>query len=387
MDTAKSIERTGRSTWAEIDLDALAHNLRVIRERANVPVMAAVKANAYGHGAIQCARALESAGVEWFGVALPEEGIEVRLAGITKPILCLGGFWRGQETACLQHHLTPVVYRLDMIESLDQAARRANVTADVHLKIDTGMGRLGVRADHVSEFARAAKRFTNIHVDGLMTHLAAADDETKESFTAEQLHRFENGVQIFRENGFAPTFIHAANSAATFARARTGENMVRPGGALYGFMADVLPANVTRPPLRPVMSLYSRIMLLKKVPRGEKLGYGCTFETERDSLIATLPIGYDDGYRRALSNRGRVIVRGQFAPVVGRVSMDLTLVDVTAVPGVQMDDQVTLLGADGDKAISAEEIGQLAATISYEITCGISNRVPRIYRSDPQEVM
>jgi len=155
--------------------------------------------------------------------------------------------------------------------------------------------------------------------------------------------------------------------------------MVRPGGTLYGFTQDVLPANVETPPLRPVMSLHSRIMLLKKVPRGEQLGYGCTFETGRDSLIATLPIGYDDGYRRALSNRGRVIVRGEFAPVVGRVSMDLTLVDVTDVPGVAVEDQVTLLGRVGAVSITAEDVGELAGTISYEITCGISNRVPRKY--------
>ncbi len=371
----------GRPTWAEINLDALSHNLRVIRERAgaNVRVMAAVKANAYGHGAIECARRLEREGVDWFGVALPEEGIELRQAGITQPILCLGGFWSGQEAACLRHELTPVVYRLDMIESLDRAAREAKVTADVHVKIDTGMGRLGVRADQVSEFAQAANRFANIRVDGLMTHLAAADDETKEQFTDSQLDKFEQAIAIFRQRGFDPTYIHAANSAASFANPRARGNMVRPGGSLYGFVRDVFPNSIDTPPLRPVMSLHSHIMLLKKVPRGEKLGYGCTFETKRDSLIATLPIGYDDGYRRALSNRGRVIVRGKFAPVVGRVSMDLILIDVTDVPGLQMDDQVTLLGVDRDKAITAEEIAQAAGTISYEITCGISNRVPRVY--------
>ena len=372
----------GRPTWAEVDLDALAQNFRVIREHVggSVKILAAVKANAYGHGAVQCAKALENEGIDWFGVALPEEGIELRGAGISAPILCLGGFWKGQEAACLRNRLTPVVYRLDMIESLDHAAREAKVTADIHVKIDTGMGRLGVRADQVSEFAQAVRRFTNINVAGLMTHLAAADDETKENFTDDQLCRFQSAVQVFRENGFLPAFIHAANSAATFAHSRPAENMVRPGGTLYGFTRDVLPANVETPPLRPVMSLYSRIMLVKKVPRGEKLGYGCTFETNRDSLIATLPIGYDDGYRRALSNRGRVIVRGKFAPVVGRVSMDLTLIDVTDVPAVELDDQVTLLGTDGDTAITAEEIAAAAGTISYEITCGISNRVPRIYK-------
>ena len=375
---------TGRPTWAEIDLDALAHNYRVIRTHVGeeVKVLAAVKANAYGHGAVECARRLEREGVNWFGVALPEEGVELRRAGLTRPVLCLGGFWKGQESACLQQQLTPVVYRLGMIESLDQAAQEAGLTAEVHVKIDTGMGRLGIRADDVSEFCEGLKRFRHVRVDGLMTHLAAADDETKASFTAEQLSKFDQTVKAFRDHGFAPRLIHAANSAATFARPRNVENLVRPGGTLYGFTRDVLPANIERPPFLPVMSVHSRIMLLKEVPRGEKLGYGTTFETRRDSLIATLPIGYDDGFTRALSNRGRVIVRGQAAPVVGRVSMDLTLIDVTDIPGVQIDDQVILLGGQADNQITAEEIGAAVGTISYEITCGISNRVPRIYKDE-----
>jgi alanine racemase len=372
---------TGRPTWAEIDLDALAHNLRVIRKHVGdeVKILAAVKANAYGHGAIECARRLEREGTDWFGVALPEEGIELRKAGITRPILCLSGFWSGQETACLGEHLTSVVYRLDLIESLDLEAREANTVVDVHVKIDTGMGRLGVRADEVSEFCDALTRFQNIRVDGLMTHLAAADDESKQQFTDSQLDKFEQAIAVFHQRGFHPTFIHAANSAASFANPRARENMVRPGGSLYGFARDVFPTSVATPPVQPVLSLHSRIMLLKRVPKGEKLGYGCTFETKRDSLIATIPIGYDDGYRRALSNRGRVIVRGQFAPVVGRVSMDLTLIDVTDITGVSLDDEVILIGREGDLSISAEDLGELAGTISYEITCGVSNRVPRIY--------
>ncbi|HEX8899425.1 MAG TPA: alanine racemase [Chthoniobacterales bacterium] len=382
MDSSLSLVSSGRPTWADVDISALAHNYRVLRNHVGdeVKVLAAVKANAYGHGAVECARRLEAEGCDWFGVALPEEGIELRDAGVTKPVLCLGGFWSGQEHACLQQKLTPVVYRLDMIESLNRAAREANTTADVHLKIDTGMGRLGVRAEDVPEFCDALKRFKNVRVDGLMTHLAAADDETKKDLTENQLRKFHEAVKTFREFGFSPTLIHTANSAATFAQVRNGENMVRPGGALYGFTRDVLPSNIETPPLRPVMSLSTRIMLLKKVPRGEKLGYGATFETERDSLIATLPIGYDDGYSRALSNCGRVIVRGQFAPVVGRVSMDLTLIDVTEVTGVRANDRVILLGSEGGRRITAEEIGAAAGTISYEITCGISNRVPRIYQ-------
>jgi alanine racemase len=379
--TEESITR--RPTWAEIDLDALANNLRVVREHVgrDVKVMAAVKADAYGHGAVECARRLQKEGIDWFGVALPEEGIELRGAGITKAILCLGGFWEGQQNACLQQNLTPVVYRIDMIRSLDGAARDAGVVAPVHVKIDTGMGRLGVQSGEVPEFCRELARSSNVRVDGLMTHLASADARDREDFTKEQLKQFQRAVSVFRERGFAPTYVHAANSAATFAFPESWGNLVRPGGALYGFVRDVLPSDIAPPPLRPVMSLHSRIMLLKQVGKGEKLGYGCAFETTRDSVIATIPIGYDDGYRRALSNRGRVIVRGAFAPVVGRVSMDLTLIDVTDVPRVSLDDQVTLLGRDGDLSITAEEVAETAGTISYEITCGISGRVPRVYLS------
>jgi alanine racemase len=372
--------RGGRPTWAEIDLDALAHNLRVVRDEVgpDVRIMAAVKANAYGHGAIECARRLEKEGVDWFGVALPEEGTELRDAGITKPILCLGGFWKGQEGLCLQKDITPVAYRLDMIELLDRAARSAGVVADIHVKVDTGMGRLGVRADEVAEFCDRLKRFANIRVEGLMTHLASADDQSREDFTRSQFDKFNQSVETFREHGWQPTHIHSANSAAAFTFPAQG-NMVRPGGSLYGFRRDVFPSNIQSPALRPVMSLHSRIMLLKRVPQGERLGYGGTFETKRDSLIATIPIGYNDGYSRALSNRGRVIIRGMLMPVVGRVSMDLTLVDVTDIANVAADDQVTLLGKDADVSITAEDIAETAGTISYEITCGISERVPRIY--------
>jgi alanine racemase len=370
-----------RPTWAEIDLDALAHNFGVIRNQVgpDMKILAAVKANAYGHGAVECARRLEAEGVDWFGVALPEEGIELRESGISRPILCLGGFWQGQEAACLQYQLTPVVDRLDETEAFDRAARDAGTTANVHLKIDTGMGRLGVRAEKVSQFCEGLKRLANIRVDGLMTHLAAADDQALEAFTRNQLERFEDGVRVCREHGIEPDHVHVANSAATFALSNRVGNMVRPGGSLYGFVRDVFPANIVRPALKPVMSLYSRIILLKTVGKNEKLGYGCTFETKRESLIGTIPIGYDDGYRRSLSNRGKMIVRGCFAPVVGRVSMDMTLIDVTDVPKVAIDDYVTLLGSEGDVAITAEDLGELAGTISYEITCGISNRVPRIY--------
>jgi len=372
---------SGRPTRAEIDLDALAHNLQIIRNHVSpdVKVLAAVKADAYGHGAIQCARRLEYEGVDWFGVALPEEGIDLRANGITKPILCLGGFWQGQEAALLRQDLTPVVYRIDQLDSINRAAQNAGVIANVHVKVDSGMGRLGVPDDALPDFCEALSRFANIRVDGLLTHLASADDVAHQEFTRKQLRRFRVAVDLFRSRGIAPSYIHAANSAATFAFEKSWGNMVRVGGSLYGFARDVFPSNIEVPELRPVMTLRSRILLLKNVAKGEPLGYGCTFETTRDSLIATLPVGYDDGYRRALSNRGRVILRGRFAPVVGRVSMDLTLIDVTDVPGATLDDEVVLLGRDGPLTISAEDIAEVIDTISYEVTCGISSRVPRIF--------
>lgn len=373
-----------RPTWAEIDLNNLAANFNKIKQRVTpaARVMAIVKANAYGHGAVACARRLASEGAEWFGVALPEEGIELRESGITQPILCLAGYWPGQAALCIQHRLTPVVYRLDMIESLHKAASDAGVVVDVHLKVDTGMGRLGVRHDQLSEFVDALDSFRSVRVDGLMSHLAAADDAGCQPLTREQIGRFEEAVGLFRDHGYRPTHLHLANSAGIFGHREAWGNMVRPGGVLYGLWRDVLPLSTRDAALLPVMSLHSRISLLKWVPPGETIGYGCTFEASRRSLIATLPVGYHDGYMRGLSNRGHVIVRGVYAPVVGRVSMDLTLIDVTNVPDVRVDDQVTLLGLDKQNAalkITAEDLARTVGTLSYEVTCGVSERVPRVY--------
>ena len=370
-----------RPTWAEIDLDALASNFREVRRRvgAGVGVMGVVKAGAYGHGASACARRLAEEGAEWFGVATPEEAVELRGAGVRGDVLSFGGFWEGQAAVCVRQKITPVLYRLDVAEALDRAAREAGVVADAHVKIDTGMGRLGVRHEHAAEFAAALRALKHVRIDGLMTHFAAADEPGRDCFTREQLSRFEEAREIFRARGHAPRFEHLANSAATFAHPETRGNMVRPGGVLYGLWRDVLPAGAEVPPLRPVMALRSRVTLLKRVRRGETLGYGCTYEAAREMRVATVPVGYADGYARALSNRGRVIVRGTYAPVVGRVSMDLTLVDVTDIEGVETGERVTLLGADGELTIPAEDLAKTVGTISYEITCGVSSRVPRRY--------
>jgi len=373
-----------RPTWAEIDLNQLAANFNQIKKRVSstARVMAVVKANAYGHGAVECARRLANEGADWFGVALPEEAIQLREAGITQPILCLAGFWPGQAAACIQHHLTSVVYRLDMVDALNQAASEAGVIADVHVKVDTGMGRLGVRFDQLTEFVTELDQFTNVRIDGLMTHLAAADDASCRPLTLDQIHRFDNALAVFREHGYRPTHLHLANSAGIYGHREAWGNLVRPGGVLYGLWRDVLPLSVTDAKFMAVMSVYSRIIMLKWVPPGETIGYGCTFEASRRSLIATLPIGYHDGYMRGLSNRAHVIVRGAYAPVVGRVSMDLTLIDVTDIAGVDLYDQVMLLGWDRDNPelkIRAEDLARIAGTLSYEVTCGIGERVTKVY--------
>ena len=382
--TGTIIETSGRRpTWALVDLDALASNFRWVRGRVaeGVRVMAVVKADAYGHGAAMCARRLAAEGADWFGVALPEEAVELRRAGVTQPVLSLGGFWEGQERLCLAESIVPVVYRLDMIDALDRAARERGVVADVHLKVDTGMGRLGVRYDQLAEFADALGSFRHIRVDGVMTHFAAADVPELDGFTDEQVARFRSAVELLRERGHRPSFEDLANSAGTFAHPNGWGNMVRPGGVLYGLWRDILPPAPEPPALLPVMSLRTRVTLVKRIHPGETLGYGCTFEAARETVVATLPVGYNDGYARGLSNRGRALVRGHYAPVVGRISMDLTLLDVTDVPGVRSGDAVTLIGADGPLSITAEDVAGTVGTLSYEITCGISRRVPRIYGS------
>jgi alanine racemase len=342
--------------------------------------MGVVKADAYGHGAPRCALRLEREGASWFGVALPEEGIELRHAGIGGQILCLGGFWQGQAAALISKRLTPVVYDLEMLRQLDRAAAEAATNANVHIKVDTGMGRLGVRYDAVHEFAERVTEFKHIRVEGVMTHFAAADIPSLDGFTRTQADRYDEALGHFRAVGIEPVYHDLANSAATMSHPFAHGNLVRPGGILYGLWHDILQPDVDGSDLRPVMSLHSRIELLKRVPAGDSVGYGGTFTTRRDSLIATLPIGYHDGFPRANSNRGKVIVRGQFVPVIGRVSMDLTIIDVTDVIGIAPGDTVTLIGSDGDRSINAEDVAKVADTLSYEVTCGISSRVPRVYQ-------
>ncbi len=370
---------SARPTWAEISLPNLVHNYGTIKHALHdqAQLMAVVKANAYGHGAVECARALEP-NADWFGVALVEEGIELREAGITRPILCLGGFWRGQSEAIVRHDLTPVLFRIDAAEEWNAQAVQANRIVKYHLKVDTGMGRLGVPFAELPEFVCALQRCPNLKLDGLMTHFAEAEAIDR-AFTEAQIERFHEALRIVCEAGFAPTWKHFANSAGIHAHPQIGGNLARTGAAMYGFTRDVIAPVPDAFAVKPVMSLHSRIVHLKTVPAGTSLGYGRTFTTTRASRIATIPIGYADGFQRAHSNHGRVIVCGHFAPIVGRISMDLTILDVTDVATVESGDSVILLGEQNGLRISAEDLAEQIGTISYEIACSVSARVPRVY--------
>lgn len=368
-----------RPTWAEIDLNNLAFNLRSCKDfiGGDVKYMAVVKADAYGHGSVECSRRFEAEGIDWLAVALPEEAVELRQCGITVPILVLGGFWKGQEEIILDNRLTPIVFRLEQAELLDLAAANRGINANIHIKVDTGMGRIGARFDEVAEFAAGLKAFKNLNVEGVMSHFAAADNLSENNFTHLQQRRLDESVVIFRENGFDPTLIDMANSPGAIAHPGSRGNMVRLGGILYGLGGDVLPQETEKPELKPVLALYTQITQIKEIAAGESLGYGRTFVTNRDSIIATLPIGYHDGYSRSLSNRGKVIINGVFAPVAGRISMDWTIIDVTDVPGVAVGDKVTIIGSNGELQIKTEDISAELGTISYEITCGINRRVEK----------
>jgi alanine racemase len=372
-----------RPTAALIDLGALAFNLGSARSfiGEELAYMAVVKANAYGHGAVECARTLQNEDVDWVGVATVQEALELRRGGISLPILILGGAFAGEERAVISQNLTPVVFQIARAKALNDAARARRQKLPVHVKIDTGMGRLGVRFDAIEDFLSELVTFENLQVEGLMTHFAAADRLDQNEFTNLQIDRFNAAVGRFRDRGIEPRFVDLANSPGAVVHPSARGNLVRLGGILYGLGGDVLPAEADKPELRPVMSLVSQIELLKVVPVGETVGYGRTFTTGRDSLIGSVPIGYYDGYPRPLSNNANVIVGGRLCPVVGRISMDWTTVNVTDVPNVSEGEKVILIGNSGALQISAEELAVRVGTISYEITCGISGRVPRVFLS------
>jgi alanine racemase len=379
----RSLALDGR-TWAEVSLATLRENFRVVQEHvgANVAVCAVVKADGYGHGATECALALEAEGAPWLGVTDAAEGRALRSAGIWTRILLMTGIWRGEEDSIVAHNLTPTVWEAWHIERLEKAARKQQITLPVHLKIDTGMNRLGASKKALPELCDKIAGCQHLRLEGVSTHFASA--EVLDCDVAlQQLKRFEEALATIAEKGLNPPLIHAGNSAAVSARPDTWKTMVRPGILLYGYSLPTMRSgkttNESTLALRPVLTWKTRILTVKDVPAGEAVGYMGTYITKERSRIAVLPVGYADGYPRLLSNRARVIVRGEYAPVVGRVSMDLTMVDVGQIPGVSVGDEVVLIGSSGAKSVDAVELAQLCETVPYEILCGISQRVPRVY--------
>jgi alanine racemase len=360
-----------RPTWAEIDLDSLVHNFNVVRGLLweGVGVLSVVKADAYGHGAVEAGRALEEAGTDMLGVATVEEAVELRDYGIELPILLLGGMSPDEAAVAVEHSLTPCVFSLDAARALDAESAKAGRKSPYHLKIDTGMTRLGVRPEEAGPFLTALAGYKNIVMEGALTHLASAFSESPDR-TRAQLEEFAGFVALIRNRGFTPRYIHSANSPAIQRFPETHMDLVRPGIMLYG--SD----GAGGLPLRPVMKLKSTVIQVRSVPEGTPVSYGGTFVTKRPSVIATLPIGYADGYMRSLSNRAKVSVRGALAPVVGAVCMDLITVDVTDVPGVSAGDEVVLFG---DSLVSVDDVARWADTISYEILSITGKRVPRRY--------
>lgn len=368
----------GRPTLCFIDLAALRWNFQQVRKRVaeGVKILSVVKADAYGHGACEVAKTLTGEGSDALGVTTLEEGIELRKGGIQSPILVLAGIYPEQLDKLLRNNLTPVVCELEMLHRLDTLVRRRGLSLNVHLKVDTGMGRLGLLASEIDTWLPKLGELKALKIEGVMSHFSEMEGVALD-YTQKQLESFRHVIQRLRSEEHNPPLIHLAKSAGVIRFPAAHFTAVRPGLMLYGIHPS--PDMVGQVALKPVLSWKTRILQLKRLPRGSSISYGQTFATERESLIATLPVGYADGYNRLLSNRGAVLVRGQRVPIVGTVCMDLTMVDVTDIREVQQGDEVVLLGKQGEGSISADEMARWAGTISYEILTSISARVPRIH--------
>ena len=366
-------------TIAEIDLAAFRQNVRLVRQRIGPrrALLAVVKANAYGHGMIPISQAALSENIQGLGVAFVEEGLQLRRAGITQPILVMAGFLPEEAEGLLEQGLTPVISHPDQLDWLKRKTGPSVRPIGIHLKIDTGMGRLGLLEKEIVPFIERARASDEIEILGLMSHFAD-DDLTDRRSVDDQIARFEKARKTIEALEIKIPLLHMANSAAILSLEHAWFDMVRPGIMLYGYPpASQAGAAI---PFKPVMTLKTRIIHLKRVPAGTPLSYGRTYTTRRESLIAVLPIGYADGYSRAWSNRGQVLIGGRRAPVVGRVCMDMTLADVTETPAVRLGDEAVLIGSQGSETLSADELARMLGTIPYEILCAVGHRVPRIYR-------
>lgn len=386
-----------RPVWVEVSLPAICHNLKAIRayvnpskEKRRTPrmVLSIVKGNAYGHGGPPVARALEKAGSDWFGVTCTEEGVALRKAGVHKPILILTSFVAGEEKRLIKHDLTAVIHRCEQLSQLERAAsRHGKRKVSFHLKIDTGMNRLGVAVSDIDCFARQLAKSRHLHLGGVFTHFASSEvfsDTAVGRQTREQEESFYRALERLRALGIDPGIVHLANSAAIVTRPETWADMVRPGAILYGYHPGYDPLEKraeieSRLPLQAGMSLRSRIISLRDVPAGAGVGYNATFVAHKRSRIGVLAAGYGDGIHRSLGNRGSVLVRGVLAPIVGIVSMDVTMIDVTEVAGAEVGDIATIYGTDGKVMHPASLVARSIGTVTSDLLCAVSQRVPRIY--------
>ena len=374
------IMRPDRPTWLEIDLDAIAANTRQIKEIVgpDTDVLVSLKADAYGHGALRVARTTLLNGASWLGVATLSEATPVRASGITAPILVFGYIppWQAREAARLDVRAT--VYSADIAAELAQAARDLDRTIRVHVKVDTGMARLGLRAEDVESIVRFVedlRHMRGVEVEGIFTHLATADS-ADQTYALRQLARFDAVLAALDERGLRPPIVHAANSAATLTLPQARYSLVRPGIAIYGLAPSEevpLPAG-----FQPALAFKTQVAQVKDIPASEGIGYGATYITQREMRIAVLPVGYADGFRRAPTTWGSVLIHGQEAPLIGRICMDQCMVDVSHIANVRRGDEVVLIGRQGEATLSAEEVARRLGTISYEVVSALLARVPRV---------
>jgi alanine racemase len=395
----RTVKFDGRPIWAEVSLGALTHNLRAIREHVNPArpaggpagprrkILAVIKSNAYGHGIVPVARALSKARADWFGVTCSAEGAELRESGIREPVLILTGFWAGEEKRILDNHLTPAIMSADQLRLLEKAAAQQRKPRkrpfDFHLKIDTGMNRLGIPPTEIPAFARALANCEHVRLAGTFTHIASSEVFTTEQ-TLEQEKTFEAALACMRSLGLDPGIVHMANSAAIVSRPSTWRDMVRPGAILYGYHqffepSDLNPEMEAKLSVRPVLSFRARIVSIKDLPPGARVGYNARWTATGPSRVAVLAAGYADGLLRVLSNKGRVIVRGEIAPIIGTVSMDLTTADVTGIASARVGDIATIYGTDGGTTQSVPDVAKIANTASADLLCALGKRVPRFY--------
>lgn len=371
---------SGRPVWAEINLGSIAYNVREIRKllKPTTKLMAVVKADAYGHGALPVARTALANGADRLAVAILDEALALRREGITAPILILGYTPSEQAHLVVENEIIQTVYSLDLTHALSTAAINQKKIAKVHVKIDTGMGRIGVTHEDAPNFVHAIGKLPGIFVEGAFTHMSSADGD--ESFSRLQFSRFTEAMSRIESLGTAIPVKHVANSATTLFFPEMHLDMVRAGIIIYGLF-PVMPY-MGKANLRPAMQLKSRVSQVKRVPENTPISYGRRFTTNAPATIATLPIGYADGWSRLLSNKAQVLIHGKRVPIVGRVCMDQCMIDVTGVVGVNTDDEVVLFGTQADQILPVDEIATQIGTINYEVVCMISKRVPRIYIED-----